>query len=55
MNHAIEALDKFVDHAIKRMESKSINDFPKDVRDTVCELLAKAAERKAKAAEAKGA
>lgn len=29
--------------------SKSIKDFPKDVRDTVHELLANAAERKAKA------
>jgi hypothetical protein len=35
--------------------SKSINEFPKEVRDTVHELLARAAERKAKAAEAKGA
>lgn len=35
--------------------SKSLKDFPKDVQNTVGELLAKAAERKAKAAEAKGA
>lgn len=28
---------------------KSINDFPKDVRDTVHEILARAAERKANA------
>lgn len=34
--------------------SKSIKDFPKDVQDTVHELLAKAAERKAKAKMADG-
>lgn len=55
MNVAVEALDKFVDHAIKRMEGKSIDEFPKEVRETVCEILARGAERKAKAKEAKGA
>lgn len=55
MNHAIDALDKFVDHAIKRMEGKSIKEFPRDVQNTVHEILSRAAERKAKANQAKGA
>lgn len=33
--------------------SKSLNDFPKDVRDTVYQILAKAAERKARAMKEK--
>jgi hypothetical protein len=35
--------------------SKSIKDFPPSVRDVVHELLANAAERKAKASQSKGA
>lgn len=37
------------------MTPKSLKEFPQDVQDTVNKILARAAERKAKAVEQKGA